>query len=198
MFSILTYVNNKFEVDGMSFSNSTVLEVNPDCACDESIKELFYQVGSLRNQIIYNDDTIEKLSNFEPKYNKVILYASKFKFEEDEKLFKQVTAIASPQYLYVNPNELFEIGITSEEQAKKIELIKLYRRESELSNEYYFSVLNDLKKSLLLASDWSQLPDVQAGFNDTQKEAWIKYRLALRELDNVSHPLSVRVPALPT
>lgn len=37
------------------------------------------------------------------------------------------------------------------------------------------------RNSLLAASDWSQLPDAQAGFSAARKKKWLEYRQALRD-----------------
>lgn len=42
------------------------------------------------------------------------------------------------------------------------------------------------RDALLAASDWTQLPDVQAGMSEARRLAWRKYRQALR--DNPTGP----------
>jgi hypothetical protein len=43
-------------------------------------------------------------------------------------------------------------------------------------------VLRSQRNLLLSQSDWSQLPDVD--LTEKEKEAWVKYRQALRDLPN--------------
>jgi uncharacterized FlgJ-related protein len=198
MHSLLRYINNKFELDNMSFSNQIVIETDPQYACDETVTELFYQVGNPNNCIHYTDGSVKSLSDFEPKYNSIILMASKFVFEENEKLIRQQAEIINTPKPFISVKELFAEGLTSQEQLEKIELLKQYNPTIEFSNALYYEVLDRLKKSLLKNSDWTQLPDIQASMSEDKKQEWIEYRAALRILDNIKNPLEARVPKLPT
>lgn len=197
MHSLLRYVNNKFEIDDITFPNSIVLQVDSKYACDENIKEIFYQVANPNNCIYYIDGTVKSLSGFEPKYNELILLASKFQFEYNEVLFKEEEAIRNIPKPSIDIAELFTYDITVEEQAKKILFIREHYPDVILDDEFYFRNLNRIKKGLLENSDWTQLPDVQINFNEEQKEAWLLYRTSLRELDDVKNPLLARIPAKP-
>lgn len=197
MYSLLKYSNGKFEVDNLFFSNEIVKQVDKKYACEDTVKELSYQIGNPNNCIYYTDGSVHSLSNFEEKYNEIILYASKFHFEENENLIKQQLLIESTPKPYIDPKEFFQFGLTEDEQQHKINLFKQYNPEIELNNEFYFNYLNKFKKILLKESDWTQLPDVQLTFNEKEKEAWINYRTSLRILDDIKDPLKVRLPFKP-
>lgn len=193
----LLYSNGKFEIEEYSFTNATVLEVDPKFAAEENIIEIFYQVGNLKNCVKYEDGSIKELSDFEPFYNELILLASKFAFEENEILFYQQQTIINTPLPSINLQDLFRVDITTKEQKDLIEILKQVVKESEVNNDFYFKALDKIKKKLLAASDWSQLPDVQSSFSEEEKKAWLEYRASLRELDNIKNPLSARIPLKP-
>lgn len=197
MHSLLKYANNKFEVDDITFSNSIVSLIHPEYACDPKIKELSYKVGSPNNCIYYNDGLVISLSDYEPKYNNIILLASKFQFEENEILIKEQAQIINKPKPSISTSELFRYDITPTEQQEKIKLLQQYAPEVELTDEFYFTVLDKIKKNLLKSSDWTQLPDVQSKFTEEQKEKWVDYRASLREFDKVKNPLLARIPLMP-
>lgn len=197
MHSLLKYVNNKFEVDNIVFSNDIVLKIHPEYACEDNIQELLYQVANPNNCIYYKDGSVKSLSGFEPKYNELILLSSKFQFEENELLILEQAAILNKPKPSIDIAELFIFNITMEEQKSKIQFIKEHYPDILLNDEFYFRNLDRIKKGLLKNSDWTQLPDVQNTLSKEQKEAWINYRASLRNLDNVKNPLLARIPIPP-
>lgn len=197
MHSLLKYSNNKFEVDDITFSNEIVKQIHPEYACEETVKELFYQIGNPNNCIHYLDGSVISLLEFEPKYNKLILLASKFQFEQNELLIKEQEIILNTLKPTINLKELFIEGITEEDQNILIKQLKNNAPELLIDNAFFYEVLNKLKKSLLKSSDWSQLPDVQESFDEKEKEAWLNYRASLRILDKIEEPLKARIPQMP-
>lgn len=197
MHSLLKYSNNKFEVDDISFSNEIVKQIHPEYACEDTVKELFYQVGNPNNCIYYLDNSVVSLSQYEPKYNEIILLANKFQFEQNELLFKEQVAILNQPRPVVKLRDLFVEGVTTEEQDNLINQLRNSTPDLLIDDAFFYEVLNKLKKSLLKASDWTQLPDVQETFNEEEKEAWFKYRASLRVLDKVKEPLKARIPNTP-
>jgi len=68
--------------------------------------------------------------------------------------------------------------IESEEELKKI--------QQELSRDYW-QELREVRNSLLLRTDWTQLPD--NNLTNEQKDAWAIYRQALRNItDEINDP----------
>lgn len=197
MFSLLKYTNNKFEIDDIIFTNDIVKQTNPEYACDDSIKELFYQVGNPNNCIYYKDESVVSLSDFEPKYNELILLASKFQFEQNEQLIKEQLSILNAPKPKISLKDLFQVNITLKEQEDLIKQLNQTIPNLIIDNEFLIKVLNKVKKKLLKESDWTQLPDVQISFNEEEKEAWINYRASLRTLDNIQNPLDARIPLMP-
>lgn len=62
------------------------------------------------------------------------------------------------------------------------ELAQLRLDAAKLQTEVQSKNARTYRDTLILASDFSQLPDVQASFSDEQKAAWAAYRKALREV----------------
>jgi hypothetical protein len=197
MHSLLKYSNNKFEVDDISFSNEIVKQIHPEYACDDTIKELSYQIGNPNNCIYYLDGSVVSLSQYEPKYNEIILLASKFQFEQNELLFKEQITILNQPKPVVKLRDLFAEGVTTKEQDNLINQLKNSAPDIIIDDAFFYEVLNKLKKSLLKASDWTQLPDVQEAFSNEDREAWLKYRASLRVLDKIKEPLKARIPNTP-
>lgn len=61
------------------------------------------------------------------------------------------------------------------------------------TNETEWPVVRAKRDSRLLASDWTQLPDVPL----STKEAWATYRQALRDVTTQEDPFSIRWPVVP-
>lgn len=61
------------------------------------------------------------------------------------------------------------------------------------SLEFCWEQVRTLRNEKLLASDWTQLPDVP----DATKEAWAAYRQALRDITNQSDPKNIQWPVSP-
>jgi len=197
MHKTIKYYNDKFDIDGIQFPNSIVKTTKPSFACEDEIKELFYKEASGQNQIVFKDDSIKNISDFDPFYNELILLASYFEFEYKEILFKETQIIIDKPLPIVDFKELFAHDITAKKQSIKIKIVEELIGKEILTDKFYFNILDRLKKTLLIQSDWTQLPDVQSSFSDEEKQSWIMYRLSLRNLDNVTDPLKARLPKYP-
>lgn len=194
---ILKYYNQQFYIDDITFPNSIVKKIREDLSTDSSIKEIYYQEFSNQNYIIYEDDSKEELLPYDTKFDEIILLKYSFDFEYKEELFHQQYEISNIVLTNIKIKDLFKTELTKEEQQVKLNTLKELYPSVNFSDQYFFDVLDTLKKSLLKSSDWSQLPDVQKSFTEEQKKEWLDYRSTLRILDEVKDPLSVRVPPLP-
>lgn len=61
------------------------------------------------------------------------------------------------------------------------------------TNQTEWVVVRNKRERLLLASDWTQLPDVEI----TNKSAWATYRQALRNITTQSDPFNITWPTPP-
>lgn len=197
MVPTLKYFNQKFHIDDIEFPNSIVKQTKTEYFLDDNIKEVYYQEYSNKNYIIYNDDTKKELENYEIFFDEIIRLATYFEFEYNEFLFLEQQNIINRPKPELNLRNLFETNISKLEQQEYIQILKDNYPEIEFNNILFLSTLNNLKKSLLKQSDWTQLPDVQNSFSDKEKEEWVTYRATLRTLDDTKKPLSVRLPKKP-
>lgn len=194
---VLKYYNQQFYIDNITFPNSIVKKIREDLSLDESIKEVYYQEFSKNNYIIYEDDSKVELLPYDSKFDEIIIHKYSFDFEYKEELFHQQYQVSNTVLTNIKVKDLFESALNEKEQQIKLNTLKELYPSVDFSNQYFFDVLDRLKKSLLKSSDWTQLPDVQESFTEEQKKEWIDYRATLRTLDEVKDPLSVRLPALP-
>lgn len=61
------------------------------------------------------------------------------------------------------------------------------------TNQTEWVVVRNKREKLLLASDWTQLPDVEI----TNKSSWATYRQALRNITTQSDPFNITWPTPP-
>lgn len=193
----LKYYNQTFYIDEIEFSNSIVETTKPNLALETKVKEVFYQEYSGKNYIIFEDEEKQDLSNYEDQFEQIILLAYYFQFEHNELIFKQQQENINTPITNIKLKDLFENNLSEKEQQEKISILKQAYPSFEFTDNFYFNALNKIKKSLLKASDWTQLPDVQESLSEEQKKEWVEYRATLRSLDDVKDPLTVRVPELP-
>jgi hypothetical protein len=198
MHKSIVYSNGRFEIDNKVFKNTTVKLIDERFYLEEDVKELFYKEGTGKNCIVYTDNTVKPLLDFDPFYNEFILLAPSFAYEEQELLIKEQQQILVPAPSSVSTADLFVQGITNNTQKELIDKLKISFPTIKFNNDLFFEILNRLKKQLLNESDWTQLPDVQETLSDKEKEIWIQYRKELRVLDDIKNPLKARIPIYPT
>jgi|694.fasta_scaffold146043_3 hypothetical protein len=61
------------------------------------------------------------------------------------------------------------------------------------SEETLWERVREVRNALLLESDWVALSDVTI----SNKDAWLEYRQALRDMTNVDNPFDVIIPTKP-
>jgi len=199
-FKTLNYTSGRFEVEGYKFSNDFVKRQFPKYAFDDNIKIVYYQEASGRNCIIYKDGTKKDIGDYDKFYNELLLdsyaiyieYRNKQEAKRHQKIQEHAQAVA-----LVRPVNLFKAGLTEAEQDELIARAKKLKPHIVVDKDYFYNALAGIKLRLLKASDFTQLPDVQATYSEEQKAAWIKYRAALRNLDKTDDPKSVRLPVIP-
>lgn len=62
------------------------------------------------------------------------------------------------------------------------------------SDETLWERVREVRNVLLLESDWVVLPDAIV----SNKDMWLEYRQALRDMTNVDNPYDVIIPTKPT
>ena len=158
---------------------------------------MFYQEYSGKNYIIFEDEEKQDLLNYEDRFEQIILLSYYFQFEHNELIFKQQQENINTPITDIKIKDLFESNLSEKDQQEKISILKQAYPSFEFTDDFYFNALNKIKKSLLKACDWTQLPDVQESLSEEQKKEWVEYRATLRLLDDVEDPLTVRIPVLP-
>ena len=67
--------------------------------------------------------------------------------------------------------------------------------EIEANTESQWSKIRSQRDTLLAACDWTQLPDVP--LDTEQKQAWVVYRQALRDVTSQADPYNIEWPVAP-
>lgn len=198
----LIYINGKYTINNSSlnetitFQNDILQREFPNLSANNSVKEIYYKLGSTNNKIVYKDGEEKKLTWDEPKYNELIMKRQYLVVAVHEKLLKEKQLNAektAPKYSTV---DFFSTEITLKEREERI-LDYENKTGTKVTDDMLIKALDTIKKSLLAESDWSQLPDVQSTFTEEEKEEWLTYRATLRELDKSSTPRKVEVPLAP-
>ncbi len=197
----LNYGNGKFDINGFKFPNSFVKKHYPEYSLEDNVKFVYYQESSNRNKIAFKDGSEVELPTFDPNLEQLLndsykIYAHynsyldicKSKLQSDT-----MKAIADFQI-----ESLFAYGLKEKDQDEIIAKLKELKPLIIVDNKYLLEALTSIKKKLLKASDFTQLPDVQEGYSETEKAAWVKYRAALRKLDKAKDPKKVRLPKPPS
>ena len=71
----------------------------------------------------------------------------------------------------------------------------LTQEEIEANTESQWAKIRSQRDSLLAACDWTQLPDVP--LDTEQKQAWVVYRQALRDVTSQADPYNIEWPVAP-
>jgi len=199
-FKTLNYTSGRFEVEGYKFSNDFVKEHYPQYAFADNVKVVYYKEATSRNCIIYKDGTKTPLADYDKHYNQLLLdsYSIYIEYKNQQEQQRQLSNQGHSQAVaLVRPITLFKAGLTEQEQDEIIAKAKKLKPHIVVDNNYYYNALASIKRRLLKACDYTQLPDVQATYTEEEKDLWVEYRAALRKLDNTDNPKSVRLPIPP-
>lgn len=201
---ILEYSNGMFTVQYVGneykFSNSFLKDKYPQYYLDDNIKQVYYKPGSDKNTIIYKDNTKEKLDTTSNIYQELIDTSNIISSEYKIKIYLEKSNLQRGQLQRVvsaSPLDLFNTNVTEEEQDKLLKDIKEVSPQVVIDDSFFRSKLIALKTKVLGLTDWTQLSDVQASFTEEEKAAWLEYRAAVRNIDEVEDPKSVRLPMPP-
>lgn len=201
---ILEYSNGMLKIHFIGqeykFSNSFLKTKYPKYYINEAIKQVYYKPGNDNNAVIYNDGTKEKLDLVDDFYQEIIELSNVISSEYKIKIHLEKSELKREQVIRVTkitPLQLFATDLSEEEQDKLLEDVKDVNPEIVIDNNFFKSKLLTLKKKLLSATDWTQLADVQSTLTEEEKTAWLKYREAIRAIDETDDPKSARLPIPP-
>lgn len=112
-------------------------------------------------------------------------------YNQDGEIIGQMFTRATPPKNSIPGNYNNEYRVVDGKAVKKLDEEILSQKEADTISRY-----RSLRDKLLRASDWTQIPDNQ--LNEEQRQAWIDYRQALRDLPaNTTDPFNVTWPTPP-
>ncbi len=91
---------------------------------------------------------------------------------------------SSPVLIPESPNQFYSFDIDKKQCIDK---------RVSISKEAQWEIVKQKRNQLLLASDWTQLPDVPL----STKNNWAVYRLALRDITTQDDPFNITWPTSP-
>ena len=100
------------------------------------------------------------------------------------KAYNQLTEKLASVAPYIEENTVYTIAVEP-----------LTASEIEANTESQWAKIRSQRDTLLAACDWTQLPDVP--LDTEQKQAWVVYRQALRDVTSQADPYNIEWPVAP-
>ena len=100
------------------------------------------------------------------------------------KAYNQLTEKLASVAPYIEGNTVYTIDVEP-----------LTNSEIEANTESQWAKIRSQRDALLQACDWTQLPDVP--LDTEQKQAWVAYRQALRDVTSQADPYNIEWPVAP-
>ena len=100
------------------------------------------------------------------------------------KPYDQLTEKLASVAPYIEGNTVYTIAVEP-----------LTPEEIEANTESQWAKIRSQRNTLLAACDWTQLPDVP--LDTEQKQAWVVYRQALRDVTSQADPYNIEWPVAP-
>ena len=100
------------------------------------------------------------------------------------KPYDQLTEKLASVTPYIEGNTVYTIAVEP-----------LTPEEIEANTESQWAKIRNQRDTLLAACDWTQLPDVP--LDTEQKQAWVVYRQALRDVTSQADPYNIEWPVAP-
>ena len=201
---LLQYSNSMFDVEANGqkyrFSNSFLKEQYEKFVQSSDVKQIYYQPNSERNTIVYKDGSKDRLEPIDYFFEDLIAVSNiigpayKLKLIHDK---EKMVAERSLKRSRITPYSLFDHDVTVEKQDELLTLIKEVEPTLVIDDKYFLEQLQSIKKEVLSKTDWTQLPDVQAGLTEEEKTKWLEYRAAIRSIDEATDLKAVRLPKPP-
>ena len=149
------------------------------------------------NYIEFTDGTSHKLDINDPAVKFVEIYNSRYaiKLEHSEEILRAKQS--KPRTLTVYPGNVLIAPIHKRTELMRTYLIERGIADVPTKQEWIDQTIRAAKRKLV-NSDWTQLPDVQAGFDEEEKAFWLDYRKKCRDAMKSTDPFNeVVLPATP-